>query len=133
MSLQQIRESVQRDLASLLNAGCLTMTVDLDEYPYVQHSVLNYGIPDLSGTTVHGVDTRPLEKLLKQAITDFEPRILANSLRIKVKTDPDEMHQTAMVFEIEGKLWSQPMPLRLLWNTEIDFETGGVIVTESNG
>jgi len=133
MSLQQIRESVQRDLAALLNAGCLTMTVDLDEYPHVQRSVLNYGIPDLSGTTVHGVDTAPLEKLLKQAIANFEPRILANSLRVKVKTDPEEMHQTAIVFEIEGKLWSQPMPLRLLWNTEINVETGSVVVTESNG
>jgi type VI secretion system protein ImpF len=133
MSLHQIRESVQRDLASILNAGCLSMAVDLDDYPYVQHSVLNYGIPDLSGTTVHGVEAAPLEKLLKQAIIDFEPRILANSLKITVTTDPDEMHQTAMVFEIEGKLWSQPMPLRLLWNTEIDLETGEVIVTESNG
>ncbi len=133
MSLQQIRDAVQRDLASLLNVGCLATTDDLEEYPYVAHSVLNYGIPDLSGMTVHATDTVTLERALHQAIVDFEPRILANSLRIRVVTDPEEMHRNAMVFVIEGKLWSQPMPLRLLWNTEVDLETGDVIVTEGSG
>jgi len=133
MSLQQIRDAVQRDLASLLNAGSLSTTDDLESYPQVVHSVLNYGIPDLSGMTVHGVDTAALERVLHQAITDFEPRILANSLRIRVVTDTEEMHRSAMVFEIEGKLWAQPMPLRLFWNTEIDFETGDVVVTEGGG
>ena len=125
--------SLQRDLASLLNAGCLATTDDLDEYPYVTHSVLNYGIPDLSGMTVHATDTVTLERELHQAIVDFEPRILANSLRVRVVTDPEEMHRSAMVFVIEGKLWAQPMPLRLLWNTEVDLETGDVIVTEGSG
>ena len=133
MSLQQIRDAVQRDLASLLNAGCLATTDDLEEYPYAARSVLNYGIPDLSGMTVHGADTLVLERALHQAIVDFEPRILADSLRVRVVTDPEEMHRNAMVFEIEGKLWSQPMPLRLLWNTEVDLETGDVIVTEGSG
>ncbi len=133
MSLQQVRDAVQRDLAALLNAGCLATTEDLEEYPYVAHSVLNYGIPDLSGLTVHGTDTVALERALHQAIVDFEPRILANSLRVRVVTDPEEMHRNAMVFEIEGKLWSQPMPIRLLWNTEVDLATGDVIVTEGSG
>lgn len=133
MSLQQIRDAVQRDLASLMNAGCLTMTEDLDEYPQVEHSVLNFGIPDLSGMTVHGVEAATLERLLHQAISDFEPRIMPNSLRVRVVTDPEEMHRRAMVFEIEGKLWSQPLPLRLFWNTEVDLETGNVIVKEGAG
>lgn len=130
MSLQQIRDAVQRDLASLMNAGCLSAIEDLEPYPYVQHSVINYGIPDLAGSTVADADTASIERLLHQAISDFEPRILPNTLKVRVVTNPDEMHRRAMIFEIEGKIWSQPMPLRLLWNTEIDLETGNVVVKE---
>jgi type VI secretion system protein ImpF len=133
MTLQQIRDAVQRDLASLVNARSLSATEDLDEYPEVEHSVLNFGIPDMSGMTVHGANSEDLEKILHQAIVDFEPRILPNSLRVRVITDPEVMHRRAMVFEIEGKLWAQPMPLRLFWNTEIDLETGDVLVTEGTG
>lgn len=130
MSLQQIRDAVQRDLASLLNAGCLEATEDLEQYPYARNSVLNYGIPDLAGTSVSGSDTATLERVLTRAISTFEPRILPNSLRVRVITNPDEMRHRAMVFEIEGKIWSQPMPLRLFWNTEVDLETGNAVVRE---
>ena len=132
MSLQQIREAVERDLASLLNAGCLETTEDLDAYPEVKHSVLNYGIPDLAGATVADADTEDIERMLHRAIIDFEPRILPNSLRVRVTTNPDEMRRRAMIFEIEGKIWSQPMPLRLFWNTEVDLETGDVKVREGS-
>jgi type VI secretion system protein ImpF len=132
MSLQQIREAVERDLASLLSAGCLETTEDLDGYPEVQRSVLNYGIPDLAGATVTDADTEGIERMLHRAISDFEPRILADSLRVRVITNPDEMRRRAVVFEIEGKIWSQPMPLRLFWNTEVDLETGDVKVKEGS-
>lgn len=130
MSLQQIREAVQRDLGWLLNSGCLATTEDLDEFPQVAHSVLNYGIPDLSGMTIHNWDAAALERALHQAIVDFEPRILPGSLRVRVVTDAEGMHRNAMIFEIEGKLWSQPMPVRLFWNTEVDLENGNITVTE---
>jgi type VI secretion system protein ImpF len=130
MSLQQIREAVQRDLAWLLNCGCLATTEDLEDFPHVMHSVLNYGIPDLSGMTVHNWDAVTLERALTQAIADFEPRILENSLHVRVVTDAEDMHRNAMTFEIEGKLWSQPMPVRLLWNTTVDLETGDIKVKE---
>ena len=50
MSLQQIRAAVERDLASLLNAGNLETSEDLEQYPQLKHSVLNFGIPDLAAT-----------------------------------------------------------------------------------
>lgn len=130
MSLQQIREAVQRDLGWLLNCCCLATTEDFDEFPQVTSSVLNYGIPDLSGMTVHGRDTATLERALHEAIADFEPRILPGSLRVRVVTDPEAMHRNALLFEIEGKLWSQPMPVRLFWNTEVDLENGKITVAE---
>jgi type VI secretion system protein ImpF len=38
-----------------------------------------------------------------------------------------------MNFEIEGDLWMQPVPLRLYLKTQLDLETGNVVVMDSAG
>jgi type VI secretion system protein ImpF len=38
-----------------------------------------------------------------------------------------------MLFEIEGDLWAQPMPLQLYLRTEVDLEVGQARVTEATG
>jgi type VI secretion system protein ImpF len=125
LSFQKLKQSVMRDLQWLLNAGCLESTEDLDSYPEVKQSVLNFGIPDLTGTTASNVDSTTLERMLRKRILDFEPRILRRSLRIRV-TEKDE-HNT-IIFEVEGELWSQPMPERLYLKTILDLELGNVEV-----
>lgn len=121
LSFQRLKQSVVRDIEWLLNAGCLESTQDLRDYPQVRHSVLNYGIPDLTGSTASNVDTAALEHMLRQRILDFEPRLLHRSLKVRV-TNKDE-HNT-IIIEIEGELWSQPMPERLYLKTILDLELG---------
>ena len=123
LSFQKLKQSVIRDLEWLLNAGCLETTQDLSDYPQVKQSVLNFGIPDLTGMTASNVDSTTLERMLRQRILDFEPRILPQSLKVRV-IDKDE--HNAIIFEIEGELWSQPMPERLYLKTILDLELGNV-------
>jgi type VI secretion system protein ImpF len=121
LSAQKLKQSVVRDLEWLLNAGCLESTLDLAAYPQVRDSVLNYGIPDLTGTTASDLDPATLERMLRKRIMDFEPRLLPKSLRIHVTNL--EAHNT-IVIEIEGELWSQPIPERLYLKTILDLELG---------
>ena len=121
LSFQKLKRSVVRDLEWLLNAGCLESTQDLQDYPHVRHSVLNYGIPDLTGTTASNLDPSSLEHILRKRILDFEPRLLSRSLKIRV-TNKEEYN--TIIIEIEGELWSQPMPERLYLKTILDLELG---------
>ena len=121
LSFQKLKRSVVRDIEWLLNAGCLESTLDLEPFPEVRQSVLNFGVPDLTGSTISSVDATSLERMLRQRILDFEPRILRRSLKVRV-TDKDE-HNT-IIIEIEGELWSQPMPERLYLKTILDLELG---------
>ena len=91
-ALTRLRESVLRDLAWLLNTTNLAAAQDLGRYPQVASSVLNFGMPDLSGTSVAGTDSATLERALRQAIVDFEPRILRHTLKCSVgdQRGPDE-------------------------------------------
>jgi type VI secretion system protein ImpF len=133
ISLERLRQCVLRDLGWLLNTGNLDQVQDLGEYPEVAHSVLNFGAPDLSGQTLSSTDVAQLQQEVRQAIWDFEPRILRNTVKVRVILDETEMSRSALTFEIEGTLWAQPAPLRLLLQTEIDLETGHAEVREMKG
>ena len=133
LSMRRLRESVLRDLAWLLNASRLDSLQDLGDYPHAAHSVLNYGIPDLTGMTASGVDVTAIERAVRQAIWDFEPRILRQSVRVRARVDPERMSHNALTFDIEGQLWAQPVPLQIFLKTELDLELGEVIVTEQTG
>lgn len=129
LSLNKLRQGVLRDLAWLLNTSSLDTHQNLDEYPLVSHSVLNYGIRDLVGTTLSSADVPEIQKQIRQAIWDFEPRIFPESVVVKV-TASDNMNQNAMMFDIEGDLWAQPLPLRLYLRTELDLETGSMEIID---
>lgn len=132
-SLSRLRETVLRDLAWLLNTTNLAAAQDLGAYPEVSGSVLNFGIPDLSGTTLSGTDPAALERTLRQAITDFEPRIIRHTLNVRLEVNEGQMSHNAMTFLIEGDLWAQPVPLRIYLKTEIDLEMGDVTVSPYTG
>jgi type VI secretion system protein ImpF len=130
LSLVQIRESVRRDLAALLNSVHLASLIDLERYPEAARSVINFGIPDLAGHTSSSVDVPKLEQLLRQAIWDFEPRLLRNSVKVRMVASDNLSRHNSMQFIIEAELWAQPVPLQLFLKSQIDLEDGNVVVND---
>lgn len=133
LSINRLKRSVLRDLGWLLNSGNLAMTEDLSAYPEVEDSVLNYGVLDLAGSTATSTDIPRVERDIKRAIIDFEPRILEDSLTVKVMLDDEKMSHKTLSFQIEGQLWAQPLPIALYLSTDLDLETGTTTVRESSG
>ena len=130
ISVRQLRECVLRDLGWLMNTSRLDCTQDLSDYPEVARSVLNYGIRDLTGFTLSSVNSVDVERLIRQAILQFEPRLLPHTVRVRVTKNEETMSQNSLTFFIEGQLWAQPLPLQLFLKTEIDLEVGSVTVVE---
>lgn len=133
LSLAKYQEAVIRDLAWLLNSSNLEAVLELDDFPEVARSVLNYGLPGLSGRTISNSDLSALERSVRQAILNFEPRIRRNSLRVKATPPQTQPCRNSLSFTIEGELWAYPLPLHLLLKTEIDLESGSVSVSEDRG
>lgn len=130
LSQQEYKAAVIRDLGWLLNTASLGSLVDLEEFPAVRESVLNYGMPDVSGNTAASVDTRGMESALKKAIYSFEPRIIPNSLQLNVHSDPDDMSHNSLEFEIAGVVFEQPMPFQIALKSRLDLESGDFEVSE---
>jgi type VI secretion system protein ImpF len=133
LSPRELKAVVLRDLEWLLNTVALSAVQDLSSAPEAAKSVINYGLPDLTGATASGVDKSLLERSIRQAILDFEPRILRGSLVVKVTVDESEMTHNAIGLEIEGMIWGQPAPQQLHVKSDIDLETGTVPLSGQRG
>jgi type VI secretion system protein ImpF len=131
MNLNQLKASVLRDLAWLLNTTALFGPETAAQMP-AGTSVINFGLPPLSGHTASSIDVQLVEGLLAEIIETYEPRLLKGSLRVRAQLASDEMNHNALSFEIEADLWAEPVPLRLLLSTDLDLETGHIKVSPAD-
>ena len=132
VTLSELRRSVLRDLNWLFNTCQLLKAEEAESWPMVRKSVLNYGLPALSGVAASGLDVRKLERALRQAILDFEPRILPDSVSVKAVLEGQaHEHHNVISLHIEALLWAQPVPIELLLRSQLDLETGQNRVEET--
>lgn len=128
---QKLRTAVVRDLGWLLNATRPGEGTDWSGNVQAERSVLNFGLPALSGQTASTLDIGAVETRIRRAIVDFEPRIDPSSLRVRAVERQSALdHHNQIHFEIQGHLWAQPVPIEMLLRTEVDLETGQVDVRE---
>jgi type VI secretion system protein ImpF len=133
MSKTQLRQAVLRDLAALFNS-VQPLGAEADRHPLLAASVLNFGLPALSGELASKLDVGVLEKAIRDAIVRFEPRILADTLEIRAQESASVLETHNVIeFEIRGHLWSQPVPLEILLRTQLDLEAGQVQVRDAAG
>jgi type VI secretion system protein ImpF len=130
MNKSRMREAVLRDLSWLLNSvqplGPLTPPL-----PRVADSVLNFGLPPMSGQLASRIDIGQLERTLKQAILRYEPRVMKDSLVVRAVEASSVLDTHNVIeFDIRGFMWAQPVPLELLLRTQVDLEAGQVEVRD---
>jgi type VI secretion system protein ImpF len=127
---RRLHACVLRDLGWLLNATDGHCGAGLAAYPLAERSTLNFGIPDLAGTSASRVDVAELARRVKEAIVRYEPRILREGLSVHVVTQPQSVDGPLLTMRIEGDLWATPAPLRIRVDTRFDLESGRVLVAD---
>jgi len=133
LSERDLRKAVIRDLGWLLDTTRLGVSVDLVPWPEVECSVLNFGLPSFTGETASSLDVGKLEKAIHQAICRFEPRILEPSLKVAAKTTTDgplDLQNNVLRIAIVAQVFAQPVPIEIDLSTEINLETGQVVLQE---
>ena len=132
MTKAQLRQAVLRDLSWLFNAS-QPQAGWAQAHPQLMGSVLNFGLPSLAGRRMSQLDVHELERLIAQAIRDFEPRLLPASLSVRALEASSVLDTHNVIeFEIRGHLWAQPVPLEILLRTRMDLEAGQVEVRDAS-
>ncbi|HEX8240436.1 MAG TPA: type VI secretion system baseplate subunit TssE [Allosphingosinicella sp.] len=123
-----LRATIRRDLAWLLNTTNLGSVQDLEPYPHVQTSVINYGVPDLAGKSLHRRTILHRAREIREAIRRFETRIEPESLVVEPTGGGDAANTIA--FQIHGDIVSAANLMPVHFRTQLDAETASVDVSE---
>jgi type VI secretion system protein ImpF len=123
-----LRATVKRDLAWLLNTTQFGARGELEGYPQVQTSVLNYGVPDLAGRSLHSRTILDRAREIRNAIRVFETRIEPESLVVEPLASKDKPN--AVVFLIHAEISSTLRPVPVQFRTELEADTASVQVSE---
>ena len=125
--LKQLRLSVRRDLENLLNARLRVMEPD-EEYIELDHSLLNYGLPDLATINITDLDKRKeftskMEKMLKE----FEPRF--KNVTVAYLDNNDTTDRT-LRFRIDATLYADPSPEVVIFDSVLEPVTRNISIEE---
>ncbi len=123
-----LRATVRRELAWLLNTTNFGATGDLDPYPHVATSVLNYGVPDLAGKVLEGRVVLQRAREIRNAIRIFEPRLEASSLTVEPDRESQGTH--LVTFTIHGDITAAAQAMPVKFHTMVDPDTASVDVAE---
>lgn len=128
-----MRRIIQRDLSLLLNTTNLDDEIDTSRYPMLAASVVNYGIPALSGSYLASRNWETVEKMVRTAIIRFEPRLIPETLRIRPLDSKDPVRYNQLMFEIHGLMRWSPYPLEFRVQSAFDIEMNHVTFDLDSG
>lgn len=125
--VKQLRNSVRRDLESLLNTRYYVIKPPEDLYE-VDKSLLNYGLPDLA--TINIADAKKRDEFtarLQKTLIEFEPRF--KSVKVSYIDNKDATDRT-LHFRIDAIIYADPLPQVIVFDSVMESVTRTVSVKE---
>lgn len=126
--LKDLRNSVRRDLESLLNSRYRVVSPK-QELTEVSSSLLNYGLPDLA--TINMLDVAKKEEFtrnIEKIIRTFEPRF--KTVKVNHMENTDKSDRT-LRFRIDAIMWADPEPEVIIFDSVLEPVLRTVTVEES--
>ncbi|MEY4546527.1 MAG: hypothetical protein RL685_2722 [Pseudomonadota bacterium] len=124
-----LRESVRTELEMLFNSTSLAASEPFAQLHHAGRSTLGYGLPALAGKAASSLDHQWLAAQLTQAIRWFEPRLEADSVRVRARTDRAISHNVVS-FEIDASAQHSRGAESIELDSELDLESGAARVVE---
>ena len=88
MSIEELKDSVARDLEALLNTRTVIPEGLLKQYPECGRSMVTYGLQDFAGLSLSSTDDRAyICRCLEEAIARHEPRLRNVQASLELRAD----------------------------------------------
>lgn len=90
LSIQELRESVAKDLEDLLNSRVANLDHIIDDFPLAKKSIIQFGIIDFVGlSTANPLDRDKICRSIEHSILAHEPRL--RQVSVEMLMDGDNM------------------------------------------
>jgi type VI secretion system protein ImpF len=123
----ELLQAVRRDIEWLLNTKNV-LVYDLDDLPETQASIVNYGLPDFSHFTGSSLaDCQQICGYIVQTLKRFEPRLVPSTIHVEHVAASERIGMQSH-FRIQGLLHVDPVKELVVFDTEIEMDTGAVKV-----
>lgn len=123
-----LRATVLRELNWILNTTNLASVEDLEPYPEVETSVLNYGVHDMAGKLLQRRAIQGRARDIRDAIRNYEPRIDPQKLDVDPMTSTDKPN--AVTFVIRGDVTTAVNAMPVEFKTDVEVDTGAATLRE---
>lgn len=121
-----LRAEVSHDLESLMNCISLDSTVDLEAFPRVRKSILNFGFPDIANRTVDELQGADLDREIETVIRLYEPRLVADTVRVARDQGIDSMTELKIRYVVNGDLSCEPLNVPVEFVAQVEVTTGKI-------
>ncbi|WON77494.1 type VI secretion system baseplate subunit TssE [Serratia sp. UGAL515B_01] len=131
--IRAMRAMVQRNIFDILNTANIESRLTAGRHREVASSVLNFGISPLVGGHATPHNWTIIERMIREALLRFEPRLLPESIIINLHGDKKSPVSNGVInFEIRGLVAWDPHPFDLSLGARYDIETDSASVKLNN-
>lgn len=123
--LRDLKQSVRRDLENLLNTRWRPAAWPA-ELAELERSLVNYGIPDITGQDLGSAPGREeFRRAIEAVIRRCEPRF--KNVRVEMLDNAEPLDRT-LRFRIDALLYAEPAPEPVVFDSAFEPSTGNVEV-----
>lgn len=124
--LDELKESVRRDLENLLNTRRRPFT-DVESESELSNSIISYGLPDLTHINLYNAEEKAaFIQHLETLIRRFEPRFYS----VKVTLHETAPEDSTLNFRVDAIMHADPTPELIIFDTSVEPVMQGIEITE---
>ena len=127
VSEPQLRAQLSRDLDTLLNTTNLASAIDLEPFPAVACSIVNFGIPDIVHRTIEDAGTDQVAEEIERAVTTFEPRLIRHTVKVRRDMTVD-LGAHEIRFVVSGDMACDPVAVPIQFVADLEVVSGKLAV-----
>ncbi|MFD1881859.1 type VI secretion system baseplate subunit TssE [Paracoccus pacificus] len=123
-----LRHHLTLDIANLMNTVRLDAVVSLDDAPFVQRSVVNFGFQDMSSLSRSHQTSSRIAASIRESLIRHEPRLIASTIEVRVR-DGGEGSDQRLSFDVSAEMMASPADIPLDFVAEVDLGAGKILMS----
>jgi len=120
-----LRREVASDMLHLFNTTNLGAAEDLETFPEVRRSILNFGFPDLAWRSIDENRLVEIGREIEIALTQFEPRLAQGSIKAR-RDATTSASELKLRFLVSAELRAQPVSVPIEFVAEVEVDSGKI-------